>query len=48
MDKFRKGVPAGREQHVQRLRGMKCHKEGQVLVIQVAGYKRWGQERMLA
>ena len=43
-----KGVPAGKEQHVLKLRGMKCHRQGQVLAIQVAGDKRWGQEKMLA
>lgn len=28
---IQKGIPAGKEQHVLKLRGMKCHREGQVL-----------------
>ena len=41
-----KGVLAGKEQHVLKLRGMKCHREGQGLAMQVAGDKRWGQEML--
>lgn len=48
MDAFRLGVRMQREPHVRRLRGMKCRREGQTLVVQMAGDDRWGQERLLA